>query len=199
MKILTTTSSLILAAALALSGCVGGGDGASEQALLEAPPDDQGLGLSLHASLAPREGVTYCHYVALPENGGAGLDVAMAEHRFSEGSTEIRLYRTDLGIDDVWAQPTRFECDEADLVGAPSYASADSDGSLDLPEGVALHFEPREVVLLVARFANASGAAIDAEARLNLWFATEPVSERAETFLPGCEPTGTARADAGGC
>ncbi|MBI2892520.1 MAG: hypothetical protein HYY06_03145 [Deltaproteobacteria bacterium] len=199
MKILTTMSTLLLAAALALSGCAGGDEGTSEQALLEAPPGDQGLGLSLHASLSPAESVTYCHYVALPENGGAGLDVAMAEHRFSEGSTEIRLYRTDLGIDDVWAQPGRFACDEAELEGAPSYASADSDGSLDLPQGVALHFEPREVVLLVVRFSNSSDAAIDAEARLNLWFATEPVSERAETFLPGCEPAGTARADAGGC
>lgn len=198
MKTLTATA-IFLVAALSLSGCVGGNEGTSEHGLLEAPPDDQGLALSLHASVGPGESVTYCHYVALPENGGAGLDVAMAEHRFSEGPTEIRLYRTDLGVDDVWAQPSRFECDEADLVGVPSYASTDPGGSVDLPQGVALHFEPREVVLLVVRFSNPAGVAIDSEARLNLWFATDSVAERAETFLPSCEPTSAARADAGNC
>jgi hypothetical protein len=73
-------------------------------------------------------------------------------------------------------------------------------GELSLPSGVGFRFEPGAVVLMQAHYLNAATEARDAEVRLNLWFAPEPVAEAAGTlffyqptiFIPPFPGTATA-------
>ena len=181
------TMTLVAAAGL-IAACTGGvpSERTSEGLLLEPPPDAAGVQLSLHAPPGLDAADRRCHLVVMP--GGDGTDIEAIEHRLSDGALEVRLSHTDLDIDAAWQSSGLVMCDDVEAHEGPvAYASDQSAGGATLPTGVALHFEPYEVVLIEARFADGAGPAGD-EARVNLWFSTTAPETRTQV-LP---ETGTA-------
>jgi len=186
MKMMTTTrmaALLVLTAGLGLTGCAVDATAGSTSELLEAPPADQGLQVTLHAPLERAEETRQCRLVVLP--GGEGLDVAAFEHSLSGAARRVRVSHTDLRIADAWAHPDRVPCEELDAFGGQrAYDSTEVDGLVELPEGVAVHFAPNEVILLEADFAASTGAETAEAVGVNLWLASTPPAERAATAVP---------------
>lgn len=177
---------VVAASAVALAGC-GSSDagpaGGEPVSLLAPPPEGAGLQLQMKATISPGEEITYCQYVVLPE--GDGIDVAWFEHAYSPGSHHLLLYTTDLTAADVAGDTERFDCDTRDTLtpGGIAYAAQVSEGESAFPDGVAMHFDGEEVVLVQSHYLNTTAAAIDADVRLNLWRATAPVTARAGTLF----------------
>jgi hypothetical protein len=171
--------------AVALAGCGGGDQGpdTGEDVLLMPPPEGAGLQLGMTATIEPGQEVTYCQYVVLP--AGDGIDVAWFEHAYSPGSHHLLLYTTDLTAADVAGDLARFDCDARDTLtpGGIAYAAQVATGQSELPDGVAMHFAGEEVVLVQSHYLNTTSSAIDADVRLNLWRATEPVTAEAGTLF----------------
>jgi len=174
---------LVLTAGLGLTGCAVDATTGGPTELLPAPPADQGLQVSLHAPQARATETRQCRLVVLP--GGEGLDVVAFEHSLSDAAQRVRVSHTDLSLADAWAHPDRAPCEELDgFAGQSAYDSTEIDGLVELPEGVAVHFAPYEVILLEADFAASTISETTESVGVNLWLASTPPAQRASTAMP---------------
>lgn len=146
-----------------------------------APPDGEGIQLVSAVRVEPGEEQLACRYLTLPD---AALDVARFQHRYTAGSHHMLLYPTNKlpsEIDDG----ALFDCLERGDLGATGviYGASDPDGELPYPDGVAMRLPAKSVVLLETHYLNPSDTALDAVARINLWFARAAVEVEAGTLF----------------
>jgi hypothetical protein len=184
--------------AVVLAGCSGDADPLVGSELLAPPPAGQGTQLRMAATIAPGDEVEYCQYVALTEH----VDVARFEHRYSTGSHHLVLYATTLTAEDVANDTAMYECATRpdQKTAGVIYAAQVDGGDLSFPAGVGMPFEPGQVVMLQSHYLNASGAALDADVRLNLWGSTVPVEHEAGNiffynYMIAVPAHGSARAE----
>ena len=96
-------SSLLLCASLVACG----GDGGPPAGLV-APPEGQGIQLSIGVHLGAGDETEYCRYAVLP--GAEALNVSRVEHAYSPGSHHLIVYQTGLSAADVANQTEPFAC-----------------------------------------------------------------------------------------
>lgn len=177
-------SSLVIAAC----GDDGGGSGGPDadvgpSALLDPPPEGEGLQIGLGIEIAGGAEAEYCQYIVLPPD--ATLEVERFEHRYSAGSHHLIVYQTGLAATDVTDEI--FECAGASFtalgVTGISYAAQVPDGELVYPDDVALPIGEQEVILLNTHYLNTTDAALDADVRVNMWYADQPATHKAGTLF----------------
>jgi hypothetical protein len=96
------------------------------------------------------------------------------------------LYPTDLTAADIAKYPSVFDCDTF----MPNrgnqgfgYVGGGTSGSQTYPTGVAWHFDAGQVVMLESHMLNLDDTPLDVDYRVNLWYATEPVTEHVGTIF----------------
>jgi hypothetical protein len=146
-----------------------------------APPAGEGLQLVSAVRVEPGEEQHACRYLVLPDNA---LEIARFEHHYTAGSHHMLLCPTSKRPSEV-EHGAVFDCTSAGDLSATGvlYGSSVPDGELPYPAGIAMHLPPSSVVLLETHYLNPADVALDAEARINLWFATEPVTTEAGTLF----------------
>lgn len=171
---------------------------ASGDVLLAPPPVGQGRQLSMQARVEAGDEIEYCQYVVLPE----AIDVASFEHRYSPGSHHLLLYLTTKTADDVAGDTERFDCASRDDLGLGgiAYAAQVPEGATAFPDGVAMRFAKGQVVLMQSHYFNTTGAALDADVRLNMWQTKTPLEQEAGTlffydYTIAVPPHGSAEAE----
>jgi hypothetical protein len=169
---------------LLLAACGGDPEPASPDAdapLLEPPPLGEGRQLAMDVTIASGDETEQCQYLVVDDE----LEIVRFEHRYTTGSHHLLLYQTDLAAGDVDGE--MFDCTGAQLtelgVSGIAYAAQVPDGELAYPADVGLRVEPGTVLLIQTHYLNASPASLDAEVRLNLWYASEPIAEEAGTLF----------------
>ncbi len=149
--------------------------------LLEAPPLGEGRQLAMDVSIASGEETERCQYVVVDED----LEIVRFEHAYTAGSHHLLLYQTDL--DPASISTDMFDCTGAQLtelgVTGIAYAAQVPDGELAYPDDVGLRVASGTVLLVQTHYLNASPGDLDAEVRLNLWYASAPVTEEAGTLF----------------
>jgi hypothetical protein len=152
---------------------------------LTAPPAGKGLQIrQAFPDLAAGREVHYCNYFVLPTEHA--IDVERFEHTYTSGGHHVILYPTRLKAADVQNQLDVFDCDER----APSrgdigfgYVGGGTKNELVYPKGVAWHFEAGDVVILESHMLNLGKEPLDVDYRVNLWYATEPVTDHVGTIF----------------
>lgn len=162
-------------------GCGAEEAGPSADALLDAPPEGAGLQLAMDESLEPGEEATYCQAFVVPE--GERYEVARFVHRYSEGSHHLLVFRTNFTLEEAAERSTPYECATINFAYPVAYAAQASEGEMEFPEGVALFFEPGEVLLVQSHYLNATPAPLEAQVRVNLWKTTAPAEIEAGTLF----------------
>lgn len=172
---------------LLVAGC-GGTDAAGPDANLgtaefPVPPDGQGVQLHLGAEVAAGQERVDCRYVILPETGADALEVQRFEHHYTPGSHHMLVYPTNARAEDVDLEP--FDCtSRGDLrLTGVAYGGTEPRGELVYPDGVAMRLAPGSVVMVEVHYLNTTGAALSADVRVNLWWASAPVDEEAGTIF----------------
>jgi len=173
------TGLLVGAAAVFATGC-GGPDDPPPDPDFPPPPDGQGVQLVSTVHVEPGEEQLTCRYVVLPD---APIAIARFEHRYSPGSHHLLVYPTDLSPDAI--DDATFDCRTRGDLHATGvlYGGSEPDAELAYPPGVAMKLPARSVVLLETHYLDATDAPLDAEARVNLWFAAGPVDTEAGTLF----------------
>lgn len=146
-----------------------------------APPDGEGLQLVSAVHVEPGEEQHACRYLVLPDSA---LEIAKLQHHYTAGSHHMLLYPTNKQPSEV-DNGAVFDCLSAGDLGATGvlYGSSVPDGELPYPDGIALKLAPRSVVLLETHYLNPAETALDAVARINLWFTTTPATIEAGTLF----------------
>ncbi len=171
--------------ALLLASCadeaVVGPDQPEEDPSFPAPPEGDGIQLVSAVQIQPGEEQHACRYLVLPDRA---LEVARFEHHYTAGSHHMLLYPTSKLPSDV-DDGTVFDCRTAGDLGATGvlYGSSIPDGELPYPPSIAMRLPARSVVLLETHYLNASDTALDATARINLWFTRTPATIEAGTLF----------------
>ena len=152
---------LSLSILVLMTACASNGTNPSS-GILEPPPDDQGLQLSLVHRLSPGEEIHWCKYVVLE----TAIDVARFEHAYSSGSHHVLAYTTPLHAADV-AGMSDFSCENGmnETFNGVAYTGAVPEGSLELPDGVGFHFDADAVILLEGHYLNATDAPLEVPKR----------------------------------
>ncbi len=146
--------------------------------LLDPPPPGSGLQFRMVTQLDVGIETERCQFFQVPPEG---MHVKRSVIRYTKGSHHVLLYGT------LYTEiPTAnrhgdavdtsgvFECAEgapADWQVAGILAAAQSPSGvpvIDLPDGVAVHLAPGQVVLMNAHYLNASNDALDVDARINV-------------------------------
>lgn len=175
------TLSLLLISPLALacgensSDPAPGADASVNDPGLAPPPDGEGVQLRFDASTPAGGETTHCRYFVIPE----GQEVTRFEHEIGAGGHHLIVYRTALDAADVTDEV--FEC--GPIAGPLTYASQLEREEFALPDGVGMKFSAGEVVQVEVHRVNATDAAQENEARLNLWFADEPLPAEAGSLF----------------
>ena len=145
-----------------------------------APPTGDGIQLVSTVHIEPGEEQLACRYLVLPDTA---LDIARFEHHYTPGSHHMLLYPTTKLPSEI--DDSIFDCRSRGDLGASGvlYGASDPDGELPYPNGVAMRLAASSVVLLETHYLNPSDVAIDAAARVNLWFAKTPVEVEAGTMF----------------
>lgn len=156
-------------------------DGAPADVLLAAPPEGAGLQLAMNETLAPGEEATYCQAFVMPDDGR--YEVAKFEHRYSEGSHHMLVFRTDLTADEATDMMQPYDCETINFTFPVAYAAQSAEGEQAFPDGVALFFEPGEVLLVQSHYLNATTEQLDTEVRVNLWKSASPAEIEAGTLF----------------
>ncbi len=146
-----------------------------------APPDGEGIQLVSAVHVEPGEEQLACRYVVLPDTA---LEIARFEHHYTAGSHHMLLYPTNKlpsEIDDG----ALFDCGARGDLGATGvlYGASAPDGELPYPDGIAMRLGAKSVVLLETHYLNPADVALDAVARINLWFAKTTVEVEAGTLF----------------
>lgn len=139
--------------------------------------------LSLTAHVPAGGEVFQCRYFVMPDGP---RDAIRFEHDYTAGSHHILLYPTTLSAEDIAGDNEAFDCNSrGDLAQRGVAYGADEQpvGELTYPEGVGMHFEPGEVVLLEAHYLNVSEQDLHASVSVTMHFADEPVPTRAGTLF----------------
>lgn len=146
-----------------------------------APPAGEGLQLVSAVHVEPGEEQHACRYLVLPDRE---LEIARLQHHYTAGSHHMLLYPTNKRPDEV-DHGAVFDCLAAGDLGATGvlYGSSVPDGELPYPDGIALRLAPSSVVLLETHYLNPADTALDAAARINLWFSTTPAEVEAGTLF----------------
>ena len=176
---------LFVASACSSGGAVSPDGPKSEEARsgIQAPPSLEGLQLQqTYPALPPGKEVHYCQYFVLPDRA---IDVQRVEHSYTPGGHHVILYPTDLHPADVAGRQGVFDCEEVPDRGDVGfgYVGAGTEGSVEYPPGVAIHYEERAVVLLESHMLNLTTEPLDVDYRVNLWFATETVHDHVGTIF----------------
>lgn len=149
--------------------------------LLEAPPPGQGRQLSMDVTVAAGQETEQCQYVVVD----AQVDIARFEHAYTRGSHHLLLYQTGLAPSEV--SRDRFDCTGAQFtelgVAGIAYAAQVPTGDLAYPTDVALRAETGSVLLVQTHYLNAGAEPLDAQVRLNLWYAPQPAPILAGTLF----------------
>jgi hypothetical protein len=176
----------VLACLALVAGCgedsSGGGDDAPpDDPSFPAPPDGEGLQLVSAVHVGPGEEQLACRYLVLPD---APLEIARFQHHYTPGSHHMLVYPTHLKPADV--EPNvGFDCLSRGDLGATGvlYGASDPDGELPYPDGIGMKLPASSVVLLETHYLNPTDVPLDAEARVNLWFAPQPIAIEAGTLF----------------
>jgi hypothetical protein len=173
-----------VAAALFAAGCSDDPVDATPDAgapLLEAPPPGTGRQLAMDVAIAPGQETEQCQYVVVDQE----VDITRFEHVYTRGSHHLLLYQTDLAPSAVTAE--RFDCTGAQFtelgVAGIAYAAQVPAGDLAYPTDVGLRAEAGSVLLVQTHYLNASSEPLEAQVRLNLWFAAQPAPVLAGTLF----------------
>lgn len=149
--------------------------------LLAPPPAGAGRQLAMTVAIAPGQEVEQCQYVIVDE----AIEISRFEHAYTTGSHHLLLYQTALTPAAVPRE--RFDCTGAPLtelgVSGIAYAAQVPAGELAYPADVALRAAAGSVLLVQTHYLNAGVAALDAEVRLNLWYAPTPAAIEAGTLF----------------
>ncbi|MBZ0232708.1 MAG: hypothetical protein K8M05_10295, partial [Deltaproteobacteria bacterium] len=149
--------------------------------LLEAPPPGSGRQLAMDVAIAPGQETEQCQYVVVDER----VDIARFEHAYTRGSHHLLLYQTGFAPSEVSLE--RFDCTGAQFtelgVAGIAYAAQVPNGDLAYPTDVALRAEAGAVLLVQTHYLNASAEPLDAQVRLNLWYAPAPAPVLAGTLF----------------
>jgi len=146
---------------------------------LEAPEADRGVQLGLKVKVEPGKEVVVCRELVLP--GAAAIAVGKLEHASSPGTHHVHAYRSSTPPDQV--SPDVFAC--GDLAGPLFYTAQKEAESTRFHPGVGVDFAKDEVVRLELHYLNTGSTTSEAELRLNLWFATAPITAEAGSFYMG--------------
>jgi len=146
-----------------------------------APPDGEGIQLHASATIAAGHEEIACRYVVLPDQA---LEIARFAHHYTPGSHHMLLYPTNLTPDQVDDSET-FDCTgRGDLhQTGVAYGGAEPDGELTYPDGIGMRLPAHAVMLLETHYLNATNEPVDADVRINLWYATQPIEVEAGTLF----------------
>lgn len=151
----------------------------AQGAPLAPPPAGLGQQLRLSHSVGPGEERSVCQYFVLPEKA---VDIERIEHSLSVGSHHILLMETVLTPEDVATRlgQTLDNCEtrpeRVQGISSIIYGGQPGEASVQYPEGSALRMPAGTVMLLEHHVVNTTSRVIDAEARVNLWQASTPVT-----------------------
>jgi hypothetical protein len=167
---------------VALVACGSDDEPTPEKGALAAPPVGAGLQLSLEIDVPSGVEGTWCRYFVLPDEPH---DIRRYESRYTPISHHLLLYQSSLSEAEV---PTldAFDCDDQDRfegVTGFHYGTQSHEDYTEFPDGFGKKHRAREVVLLEYHAINTTGVDVSAEARVNLWFATEGVQTLVETLF----------------
>jgi hypothetical protein len=122
-----------------------------------------------------------CQYVIVDD----AIDIVRFEHAYTTGSHHLLLYQTGLAPSQVTTE--RFTCTGAQLtelgVSGIAYAAQVPGGDLAYPADVGLRSPAGSVLLIQTHYLNASAERLEAQVRLNLWYASAPVPIEAGTLF----------------
>ena len=144
---------------------------------LQAPAASKGLQLGFTVKALPGSEIVACRELIVP--GDAAIEVGRIEHVSTPGTHHVHAYRTGTPADKVSPEP--FNC--GDLAGPLFYATQKDAESTHFQPGVGVKLAGGEVVRLELHYLNTSNATIEADLRLNLWFAEQQLSAEAGSFL----------------
>jgi len=166
------------------SGEPGGSGGPAGYEPLAAPPEGEGMQLSMEVTVpAGAEGV-WCKYVVMPPEM---LEFQRYESRFTPISHHLIVYQTTLLASDVEQQAGQvFDCedqDRFDTLAGFHYGTQAPEDFVEYPAGVGKRSAPGEVVLIEYHAVNTTNANVDAEARVNFWYATTPIDQVADVLF----------------
>lgn len=182
---------------LALFGCSSETDGQTpvnpggDDVQLAPPAPGAGIQLRMLSKIEAGTETERCQFFVAPPEG---LYVNDSEVQYTKGSHHVLLYRTP--YTEIPTKNDRGEeVDTSKVMECPEGATADWDtnavlgGSQSykgdnllnkLPEGVAIKIDPGTVLLMNVHYLNASAAALDTDARINLYsIPEEEVKEEA--------------------
>jgi hypothetical protein len=166
---------------LAACGADGDDDPADPVDGLAAPPDGEGVQLRSSLHLEPGTEAYDCRYLALPDQP---IEIARFEHAYTPGAHHMLLYPTRFRPDEVELDRS-FDCTAGGDLGQTGilYGGSRPEGALPYPDGVAVKQPAGAVVLLESHYLNASEAPLDADVRVNLWYAAAPTTVEAGTLF----------------
>ncbi len=154
----------LLPLALGLAAC-------EEPTLLAAPPADKGFQLSMVQSIRAGGDVERCRYFQLTED--SEIYVRKVESRFGPGIHHAFVFRTKyqevpaVGAIDC---PDGVPVANIESTGILGMLANNTDETfLDFPDGVAMKFPARTVLLLQVHYMNLTGADQDGEVRVNFY------------------------------
>jgi hypothetical protein len=146
--------------------------------LLEPPPPGSGVQFRMVTELAAGIETERCQFFQVPAEG---LHVKRSVIRYSPGSHHVLLYGTpytEIPTTDTHGNTHDtsgvIECAEGapadwQVTGILAAAQSPKGVSLiDLPDGVAVHLPPGQVVLVNAHYLNATNDVLDVDARINV-------------------------------
>lgn len=166
---------------LLLAACGAEGDDPDLLPGLAPPPDGEGLQLVSSLHLEPGAEALDCRYLALPDQP---IEIARFEHAYTSGAHHMLLYPTRFRADEVELDRS-FDCTAGGDLGQTGilYGGSRSEGALPYPDGIAVKQPAGAVVLLESHYLNAGEAPLDAEVRINLWYAAAPAAIEAGTLF----------------
>ena len=172
----------VLAASLLLAACSDDDDvgpaGPSTGEALVAPEPAEGMQLAMAFPVESGAEVHVCRRFVLPE--GAELEVEKLEHAYSAGAHHIIAYREDIAAAEV--DDGYFDC--GDIAGPFVYSEQSARATSHYPDGVGMRLSGGQVLRVEIHFVNTTGERVDADARLNLWWAQAPLEiEAGSLFL----------------
>lgn len=144
---------------------------------LEIPSADRGIQLGFTVKVDPGQEIVACRELVLPND--AAIEVSRFEHASTPGTHHVHAYRTSTPIDKV--SPDPFPC--GDLAGPLFYTSEKDADSAHFQPDIGVRFAKREVVRIELHYLGTGSAPIEADVRLNLWFAPKPLVAEAGSFF----------------
>jgi hypothetical protein len=176
--LLATTRSCAIALLLAACSDDGATPSNPTSEELRTPGEADGVQLAMAFPVDAGAEVHVCRRFVLP--AGADLEVEKLEHGYSAGAHHIIAYREDIPAAE--ADDGYFDC--GDIAGPFVYSEQSQRATSHYPDGVGMRFAGGQVVRVEIHFVNTTSERVDAEARLNLWWAQAPLEiEAGSLFL----------------